>query len=88
MNVRADHDRVVGYMRKFVFLGTYVALIWWRFPWDQALLLMPVLLMFGVMHTADEKLAESLQQLGLDGVAKEFKRRLGKDGGDSGGTIH
>ena len=49
---------------------------------------MPILLMFGVMQNADTKLAESLQQLGLDGVAKEFRRRLGKDGGDSGGTIH
>ncbi len=86
--MRAERERVVGYMRKFVVLGLYVTLIWWRFPWDQAALLMPILLMFGVMQNADTKLAESLQQLGLDGVAKEFRRRLGKDGGDSGGTIH
>ncbi len=86
--MRADHARVVGYMRKFVVLGTYVAIIWWRFPWDQALVLMPILLMFGVLHTEDEKLAQSLQQLGFDGIAKEFRRRLGKDQDSGGGTVH
>lgn len=88
MSARADYYRVVGYMRKFVVLGTYVAVIWWRFPWDQALLLMPILLMFGVMQNADTQLAQSLQQMGLDGVAKEFRRRLGRDQDDGGGTIH
>ena len=84
---RAAHYRVVAYMRKLVWLGVYVALICWRFSWDQALLLMPILLMFGVMHTANDKLAQTLQLLGLDGIAKEFKRRLG-DQDSGGGTVH
>lgn len=70
-------------MQKWVLAVGYIALVFWRFPWDQAALLVVLLLCIGAMNQEVQKVAQGLQKLGVDGVAKELRRRV-----DGRGRLH